>query len=88
MANFKPGQSGNPNGRPKGTKNKSTETIKRMLTDFISVNLDDLQEQYNQLEAKEKLMFFEKIVRFVVPQKTETKTDGAEEIRVIRPRRD
>ena len=87
MANFKKGQSGNPNGRPKGKKNKSTETIKQLLTDFISANIEDLQSEYDALEAKEKLMFFEKIVRFVVPAKTEASGEPPT-IHVVRPQKD
>ena len=31
MARFKPGQSGNPNGRPKGARNKTTLAVEAML---------------------------------------------------------
>ena len=65
---FKKGESGNPNGRPKGTTNRTTSEIKQLLTEFISENLDDLQKHYNELEAKEKLQFFERLIKYVLPQ--------------------
>ncbi|MBZ4676375.1 MAG: hypothetical protein JG782_994 [Anaerophaga sp.] len=62
------GKTNNPRGRPKGTKNKSTNEIKGLIQDFISRNLDDLQTQYSQLEPKDKLIFFERILKYVLPQ--------------------
>jgi Family of unknown function (DUF5681) len=37
---FKPGQSGNPKGRPKGSRNVRTE-LKEVYTDTISINVGD-----------------------------------------------
>lgn len=33
MAQFQPGQSGNPNGRPKGSRNKATAAIEELLAE-------------------------------------------------------
>jgi len=33
---FKPGESGNPDGRPKGSENKLTKNIKEMLLDTLN----------------------------------------------------
>jgi CCR4-NOT transcriptional regulation complex NOT5 subunit len=62
------GKTNNPYGRPKGTPNRTTTEIKELMNQFISHNLDDLQRQYDQLEAKEKLMFFERVLKYVIPQ--------------------
>ena len=62
------GKTNNPDGRPKGTPNRTTSEIKELLNKFISENLEDIQEQYNQLEPREKLHFFERVLKYVVPQ--------------------
>ena len=61
---------GNP-GRPKGTPNKSTKEIKDLLNSFISDNLEDLQQQYNELDARDKLQFLERVLKYVLPQQRE-----------------
>jgi hypothetical protein len=62
------GQTNNPNGRPKGSRNRTTKEIKELLNNFISDNLDDLQAEYNNLDSKEKLQFFERVLKYVLPQ--------------------
>jgi len=62
------GKTNNPDGRPKGTPNRTTAQIKELLNEFVSMNLEDIQEQYNQLEPREKLQFFERVLKYVVPQ--------------------
>ena len=55
------------NGRPVGSKNKTTQGIRKLLEDFLTKNLKDIQQQYDSLEAKEKLIFLDKIARHVLP---------------------
>ncbi len=57
----------NPNGRPKGIPNKSTAEIREMIKVFISQNLNDLQQHYNGLDADRKLLFFDKMLKHVLP---------------------
>ncbi len=54
--NFKPGQSGNPKGRPKGIKNRQT-----LLREFIHLEApEDIQELYNS-NSKKKITMDEAI---------------------------
>ena len=39
---FKEGQSGNPNGRPKGSANKTTNTIREAFTKLVEDNLENM----------------------------------------------
>lgn len=57
----------NRKGRPKGSPNRSTDEVRAMLQSFLEANLDDLQAQYDQLDAKEKLAFIDKIIKHILP---------------------
>ena len=39
---FKEGKSGNPNGRPKGSANKTTNTIREAFTKLVEDNLENM----------------------------------------------
>jgi len=64
---FKTGISGNPNGRPKGSPNKTTDEIRTMLQDFISDNLETLQADFEALEPKDRLTFIERLFKYILP---------------------
>ncbi|MFA5189060.1 MAG: hypothetical protein WC460_06915 [Patescibacteria group bacterium] len=66
------GRTNNPNGRPKGSQNRTTTEIKELINQFISGNLEDLQTNYDQLEAKDKLQFFRDLLKFVLPTQNQS----------------
>ena len=61
------GKTNNPNGRPLGAKNKISEKTRSMMADFVNANIEDIQAEYDKLEPKEKLYFFEKILKYILP---------------------
>jgi hypothetical protein len=67
------GKTNNPNGRKKGAVNKNTAEIKTLIQSFISHNTEDLQATYEALEPRDKAMFFEKMLKYIIP--TQTKAD-------------
>lgn len=70
MANkttFKSGEG----GRPKGAKNKVTIEVKEFLNNFLQDNLETIQDDFDKLESKDRLLFFEKLLKYVVPTKTD-----------------
>lgn len=67
---FQKGKSGNPEGRKKGAKNKSTEQLRQSLQEFIDFNIEKLQKEFDTLDAEKKLLFFEKIIKHVLPAPT------------------
>jgi len=66
MAKFQQGQSGNPEGRPKGAKNRTSEQLRDALLAFISQNIEDLQTAYDSLKPTEKLRFFNDVLKHVI----------------------
>ena len=67
---FKPGQSGNPNGRPKGIPNKD----KRKVLEWINIylvseeNQKKLTKEFDSLTGRDYVNAFMKLVEFVVPK--------------------
>ena len=65
---LKKGQTGNPNGRPKGTPNKVTSDLKEWINALINRNLSGIEKDLKGLEPKERLQIFEKLMQYVVPR--------------------
>jgi hypothetical protein len=61
------GESGNLKGRPKGVSNKITADLRAFIESFIRNNVATLQEDFDKLSTKERLIFLEKLIRYVVP---------------------
>jgi len=66
MTKFKKGESGNPQGRPPGTRSKSSEDIRAFLLKFLENNLDSLQETYDKLDAKDKVRLLSVVFRYTM----------------------
>lgn len=65
---MKKGTTNNPNGRPKGSLNKSTTEMRELVTNFVGANLTTLQTDFDQLEPKERLQFLEKLLGYTLPK--------------------
>jgi hypothetical protein len=64
---FKKGESGNIAGRPIGTPNKSTSTLRDWITDFLEENKDKVREDWLLLEPKDRIVLFEKLLKYSLP---------------------
>ncbi|MEI7982139.1 MAG: DUF5681 domain-containing protein [Bacteroidota bacterium] len=64
---YKKGQSGNPSGKPPGTKSKSVVEIRERIKSFIDDNWSKVQSDFDKLDPEKKLMFFEKILKYSIP---------------------
>jgi hypothetical protein len=87
---FKKGESGNPNGRPKGGTNASTEKIKLAYTQLLEGNLDKIQTWLNQTAAEDParaLDFLIKLSPFVVPKKSEQDISIDTPIQIVIPKK-
>ncbi|MGE0089436.1 MAG: hypothetical protein AB7S50_08195 [Bacteroidales bacterium] len=64
----KKGHTGNPNGRPKGSRNKTPEEIRLLIQSFIDNNLKTLQSDFEALEPSKRLDFIEKLLKHILPK--------------------
>ena len=71
------GITNNPNGRPKGIPNKSTNDLRQWVGDFIEGEREQIVSDWKALEPKDRIVMFEKLMRFVLPtlQATTLQTD-------------
>lgn len=67
---FIKGQSGNINGRPKGTPNKATTSVRTWLVEFINNNRERLQSDFDTLQPLERLTMIEKLLPYIMPKVT------------------
>lgn len=65
---LKKGQTNNPNGRPKGSKNKSTQQIRGMVTELFNEQFEQVQKDLEQLDAKSRLKFLTDLMPYVLPR--------------------
>ena len=61
------GVTNNPNGRPKGSQNKATADLRQWLTEFVHGQREQILLDWQSLEPKDRIVMFEKLMRFVLP---------------------
>ena len=66
------GKTNNPKGRPKGKPNKVTATMRENISKFCADNWNQVQEDFNQLEPKERIQLFERFLQYSIPKRTES----------------
>jgi hypothetical protein len=57
----------NRNGRPKGSANRAAEELRRLLHTFIEGKMPELERIWQQLDAKEKLGFLDRMLKHTLP---------------------
>lgn len=62
------GITNNPFGRPKGTPNKITADLREFVGQLLSDNLEQFNTDFQQLEAKDRLIIMEKLLSYVLPK--------------------
>ena len=73
MARQKNDGRGRLGGREKGTPNKVTGTLKNWITDLINSNRLQMEKDLKKLAPKDRLIFFEKLMQYVIPNKRHSK---------------
>lgn len=64
---FKKGQSGNPTGKRKGTKSRTTIEIQRALLKILDDNLETLINDLKELKPKERSPLLLKLAQHMIP---------------------
>lgn len=62
------GQTGNPNGRPKGKPNKVTSELKGWIQEVIDGNRSKFEKDLKELEPKDRLTIMERLLQYIVPK--------------------
>ena len=71
------GITNNPNGRPKGIPNKSTNDLRQWVGEFIEGQREQIINDWQALEPKDRVVMFEKLLKYTLPtlQSTTLQTD-------------
>ena len=65
---YKKGQSGNPNGRPKGARGKATNTIKSAIEDIVNDNIETLKSDISKLSSRDRVTAITALCSYVIPK--------------------
>ncbi len=66
---FKSGKSGNPNGRPKGTRNHATSDLVKRIGQILDKNTKQLQKDLESLQPVERVKAITGLIGYVIPKK-------------------
>jgi hypothetical protein len=76
------GKTNNPNGRPKGTPNRTTKEAREFLDCMMFGQLDNMNDALNSLYEKDQRSYLDacsKLFTYVLPKKTDI-TSGDEKL--------
>lgn len=76
------GVSGNAAGRPKGSKNKTTEEIRKFIQEIVSGELNNFEEDLNGMNPFQRWMILEKVCRYFMPQLTKVDADVKGDVKI------
>jgi hypothetical protein len=65
---FQKGISGNITGRPTGSKNKAGEGLRILLSDFLERKFEQVINDFEQLEPKDRIKVFTDLLQYSVPK--------------------
>lgn len=58
---------GNP-GKPPGAATNASKKVKEAIYNFLSDNIDSIQESFDSLKPKEKLQFISELIPYAMPR--------------------
>jgi len=72
----KKGEVRNPNGRGKGTKNKTTIEMKEFISAVLSENLDRMRDDFDKVSPATRLMLWDRFAKYILPTLSQTQIEG------------
>ena len=63
---FKPGVSGNPNGRPRGSRNRNS--LREKVETLLDANFDQIQGWIEEMEPKDRATFLLRLLEYSLPK--------------------
>ena len=63
-------------GRPKGSVNKSSNEIRETFQLLLSNNLEKIQDDLNELEAKDRIQLLLSLANYILPKLRSTEYTG------------
>lgn len=65
---FKKGQSGNPNGKPPGAKNKIGIQLRETISNFLIDNFETIQNDFKKLNPKDRAKIYCDLLQYGLPR--------------------
>jgi uncharacterized protein DUF5681 len=65
---FEKGQSGNPDGRPKGSGNKVTSKLRETISGFLDEQFVKVKEDFTKLKPGERVRLYIELLQYGVPK--------------------
>ena len=65
---FEKGVSGNPNGRPKGSIDRSSQLLKECIKMFLLNQFDRIKKDFDQLLPKDRVRLYIDLLAYTVPK--------------------
>ena len=62
------GKTGNPNGRPKGAKNKVNLELRESIGEFLNGEFAKLKRDFRLLSPRDRMKFFSDLLPYAVPR--------------------
>ncbi len=72
---MKKGTTNNPSGRPMGKPNKVTAELRDRIKLFLEKSWSIVQKDFKELDPKDRIAIYEKMLKYVVPVQKETAID-------------
>jgi hypothetical protein len=65
---FEKGQSGNPDGRPKGSANKNSAELREMIQNFLTDNFSIVMDDFMALKPKDRVKLYCDLLQYGLPK--------------------